>query len=946
MKNTYFGKIAFLALLAATLFPAVSFTQILGWDTTGQSGFGVSPFQPATQNVHVSTSGLIRGSAITASGNAAASCWGGSGGWGTAPADANSFYVTFQANPGYSISLSEISSATRRSNAGPNTCVVWYSVGGAAPVSIGSWSTSSTSGTSGTPNSLSLSSIEALQDVPDTSLIKIYLVPQGGATNYYLTGGANSLRIEGAVEVAADPLITPSVTTLADFGEIIVGNTSDSQSFLIDAEGLTSELTILAPAGFEISTDGLSWFAGTDLELPGGTVQNMQIWVRFHPTVAGVASGEIQLMAEGAETKTIAVTGTGMAEGIAVTPTIINTLFYQEGQGPSASVQLQHLSASGLDPASGDITFALAPESNYELSTDGVSWSGAIAIPYETAEINISNPPVFVRLKAGLSAGNIALEQVDVSAGGSTVQFALAGMVITQTISLSQSLCEFSTIAQLETPQAADWFDVPSAGEALTETTLLESGTYYLELDPESAVRVPVSVEIIGLPEAPAAVAQTLCEGSLVENLETTTGESIRWYLTETGGEALLPDTVLQSQTYYASQQTGECESLRTAVAIVLNPTPEQPLPQDQEFCGGATVADLVPAPSTGSGGDAIVETWEGFIAYGHNGQQTMNGTGISYNFADFVQTPTSVPTMTSIETNTTFADLKSITIYAAAPSDAPSGTNKKLYFWKIVGSVQTPLPTLDLTNDLAYYTIDISGLGENARIKIVRDWSMTVFQMESLQFNFYQEGDGLQWFDDQFASQPLQPEDILTSGTYYLSDRSGDCESGRTPVEILIYPTGQPLGESSQEFTEGQTLADLVVEGDNLVWFGNPELSGEPLELTTPLADATTYYVVSQTGTCISEVLAITVEQVLNTAEFAADGFSIYPNPVRDVLWISTASPVSSVFIFDVSGKAVLSLTPAGNEFAIDVSGLANGVYFAKIQTDGAVKTMRIAKQ
>src|SRR4051812_19753490 len=61
---------------------------IIGWDSGSNGGgpanFGISPWPPATLNSNLSMvgTGLIRGSAISASGSAAGSTWGGSGGWG------------------------------------------------------------------------------------------------------------------------------------------------------------------------------------------------------------------------------------------------------------------------------------------------------------------------------------------------------------------------------------------------------------------------------------------------------------------------------------------------------------------------------------------------------------------------------------------------------------------------------------------------------------------------------------------------------------------------------------------------------------------------------------------------------------------------------------------------------------------------------------------------
>ena len=62
----------------------------------------------------------------------------------------------------------------------------------------------------------------------------------------------------------------------------------------------------------------------------------------------------------------------------------------------------------------------------------------------------------------------------------------------------------------------------------------------------------------------------------------------------------------------------------------------------------------------------------------------------------------------------------------------------------------------------------------------------------------------------------------------------------------------------------------------------------------------------------------------VLSTSDFAADVFSVYPNPVKDVLNIESAAAVNNVTVYDVLGKKVLSAQPDTISPSIDMSGLS----------------------
>ncbi len=195
--------------LGKFLFPVFFFffvanlnAQLIGWDASNNGGgFGASPWAPVTlnSNLAMSNTGLIRGSSIMTSGTPAGGCWGGGGGgWGTT--DAGSVYFSFTANAGYKVSLSSISSALRRSNSGPTTCNVEYSLNGGAYTLVGTWNVSSTSGTTGTANSTNLSAVALLQNVAAGTVIKFRIsFPGASGGNWYLTGSTNSLRLNGTV---------------------------------------------------------------------------------------------------------------------------------------------------------------------------------------------------------------------------------------------------------------------------------------------------------------------------------------------------------------------------------------------------------------------------------------------------------------------------------------------------------------------------------------------------------------------------------------------------------------------------------------------------------------------------------------------------------------------------------------------------------------------------
>jgi hypothetical protein len=70
----------------------------------------------------------------------------------------------------------------------------------------------------------------------------------------------------------------------------------------------------------------------------------------------------------------------------------------------------------------------------------------------------------------------------------------------------------------------------------------------------------------------------------------------------------------------------------------------------------------------------------------------------------------------------------------------------------------------------------------------------------------------------------------------------------------------------------------------------------------------------------------------------------TVYPNPVKDVLFIETEQTVRHVYVFDLSGKLVMHVQGDGN--SINMQSLSAGNYVARIHTDKAVVSVKIVKK
>lgn len=86
-------------------------------------------------------------------------------------------------------------------------------------------------------------------------------------------------------------------------------------------------------------------------------------------------------------------------------------------------------------------------------------------------------------------------------------------------------------------------------------------------------------------------------------------------------------------------------------------------------------------------------------------------------------------------------------------------------------------------------------------------------------------------------------------------------------------------------------------------------------------------------------------VTGTLSNEQFFADNFNMYPNPVNDILNITSKNNVAinSITITDLAGRVVKSL---GNVSNINVSELASGTYLIDITTDNGKASSKFIKK
>src|SRR5690606_14822644 len=110
--------------------------------------------------------------------------------------------------------------------------------------------------------------------------------------------------------------------------------------------------------------------------------------------------------------------------------------------------------------------------------------------------------------------------------------------------------------------------------------------------------------------------------------------------------------------------------------------------------------------------------------------------------------------------------------------------------------------------------------------------------------------GSTIEWFNSINATVPLANNTPLINGTYYVSQKIGNCSSTKKAVAVIIINTAAPINTSLQ-VCQGTTIGEVdwsIPTGAVYEWFNSPTAL-TPLANTTVLQSGTYYVGRNQNG-------------------------------------------------------------------------------------------------
>lgn len=173
----------------------------------------------------------------------------------------------------------------------------------------------------------------------------------------------------------------------------------------------------------------------------------------------------------------------------------------------------------------------------------------------------------------------------------------------------------------------------------------------------------------------------------------------------------------------------------------------------------------------------------------------------------------------------------------------------------------------------------------------------------------------------------PCTETDILS---FVLDEQTGDAVINTTDHTITIeVGTGTDVTALKPVLTLSE---DATVTPDT--------------SLTQDFTNPVTYTVTAEDGTTTQEWV-VTVTILVSTPDIPVSNISLYPNPVKNKIYLSNLEETERIVIISILGEAVIDLNSDHNNMEIDVCMLAEGMYFISFfDKDGVVSTKKLIKE
>ncbi|NJM80892.1 MAG: T9SS type A sorting domain-containing protein [Flavobacterium sp.] len=221
---------------------------------------------------------------------------------------------------------------------------------------------------------------------------------------------------------------------------------------------------------------------------------------------------------------------------------------------------------------------------------------------------------------------------------------------------------------------------------------------------------------------------------------------------------------------------------------------------------------------------------------------------------------------------------------------------------------------------------------------------------------------DSLSWdFGDGTISSSLLPtHSYVTDGTYTIKLTTNKCYLGQPTHVSILEKTVTFCSHTNSVFPNdllicpNDTATLYTQTADSYQWldfFGNPIPGEINQSLTTGPGE---YSVITTINGCSEQSEPVFIDSYVpignEPCNLGIDDHEnqneiiLYPNPAENILTIETVNSIDKITVFDILGNKIMPKRVSNS--SIDVSSLANGIYFLEISSNNRNIVKKIIKK